>query len=206
MFVGPRRFDLIDGRVISWGAINRNPGPTQAVTILPQNLYINIGLYRLSIFLWALLKTYGADTTGRDPSKWRTLKWMYNSIYYNSAEELRAAWKRPGFVVLPKNLDGDWTSIEDFGEIPERDDPPPVMIQPYSPRYKLDREEKFVSWSTSKYCLYNQILANSNTVGFEFYMAYSQVDGITLYDVRYKGERIIYEVAASYVLGNECSC
>ena len=123
--------------------------------------------------------------------------WLYNGHYYNSAQELRAAWERPDFEKLPKNLDGDWTQIEDFEGTPERDDPPPIMIQPYSPRYKLDKEEKFVSWSMSQYHMHKKLLANSVTVGFEFYMAYSQIDGVTLYDIRYKGERIIYEVSAA---------
>lgn len=35
---------------------------------------------------------------------------------------------------------------------------------------------------------------NDVPVGFEFYLAFSQINGVTLYDVRFKGERIIYEV------------
>ena len=165
------------------------------MTILPQNLYVKSGMCYQFTFLRPLLKD--VDTTGRDPSKWRTLEWLYNGHYYNSAQELRTAWERPDFEKLPKNLDGDWTQIEDFEGISERDDPPPIMIQPYSPRYELDKEEKFVSWSTSEYSIDKKLLANRVIVGFEFYMAYSQTDGVTIYDVRYKGERIIYEVSAA---------
>jgi primary-amine oxidase len=31
-------------------------------------------------------------------------------------------------------------------------------------------------------------------VGFEFYLATSQVSGISLFDIRFKGDRIMYEV------------
>ena len=46
-------------------------------------------------------------------------------------------------------------------------------------------------------------------MGFEFYIAFSQSTGISLFDVRFKGERIIYEVRVlltfSVLQGNRLS-
>jgi primary-amine oxidase len=86
--------------------------------------------------------------TGRDTSKWSVLGWMYNSIFYESTKDLRAALQQPGFQRSPLNLDGDWTVIEDFGnEMRKRDLPAPAMVQPLQARYSLDRKENYVSWS-----------------------------------------------------------
>lgn len=51
------------------------------------------------------------------------------------------------------------------------------MIQPYGPRYKLDCEEKFVSW-----------------FGFEFFITTSVAQGVSIYDIRFRGERVMYEL------------
>ncbi|KAJ6157379.1 membrane copper amine oxidase [Penicillium chermesinum] len=127
----------------------------------------------------------------RDPKNWKVLKWYYNGELYSSTEEFRAAWETPGFEKAPINYDGEWTRIEDFSsEYPERDDPAPIMVHPGKSRYRLDRDSQYVSW-----------------MGFTFYWAFSQASGVTLFDVRFKGERILYELglqeAMSLYAGND---
>jgi primary-amine oxidase len=68
--------------------------------------------------------------------------------------------------------------IEDFSStVAGREKPAPTMIQPGGARYQLNREEQYVSW-----------------MGFTFYWAFSQATGITLYNIRFRGERIMYEL------------
>ena len=118
------------------------------------------------------------DTTGRDPRGWKVLHWFYNNVLYNSTEGFRAAWATPGFTVTPPNVDGDWTHIEGS----ERQ-AAPIAKQSVDPTYKIDRERQCVSWN-----------------GFEFYMAFSAVTGLTLYDIRFDGERILYELGLQEAL------
>ena len=125
------------------------------------------------------------DTTGRDPKKWEVLHWFYDNVLYNSTEAFRAAWATPRFVITPPNLDGDWTSIENISDNEPEAQKLAASSDNQAPRrrYTFDKEQKFVSW-----------------MGFEFYMAFSAVTGVTLYDVRFKGERILYELGLQEAL------
>ncbi|KAJ5654955.1 membrane copper amine oxidase [Penicillium lividum] len=149
-----------DGHILRWCSFQRAGTRTEAGTILPQGLYVKM------------------DTTGRDPKNWEVLNWYYNGKLYSSTEEFRATWQSPGFEKTPVNYDGDWTTIEDFStEVPERNDPAPIMVHPGKSRFQLDRESQYVSW-----------------MGFTFYWSFSQASGVTLFDVRFKGERLLYEL------------
>ena len=127
------------------------------------------------------------DTTGRNSKEWRVLHWFYNNFLYNSTESFRSAWATPGFEVTPRNLDGPWTSIENPSDQETWSQPPLEPVSKSSPghTYRLNRERQFVSW-----------------MGFEFYMAFSAVTGVTLYDVRFKGERILYELGLQEALSH----
>lgn len=131
------------------------------------------------------------DTTGRDPAKWKVLNWFYNGMLYNSTDEFRDAWRSPGFRKAPINRDGDWTMIEEpTSDVSSRDHPAPLMVHPGGARYQLYREAQYVSW-----------------MGFTFYWAFAQSTGVTLFDVRFRGERILYELglqeAMSLYAGND---
>lgn len=104
--------------------------------------------FKYSIFF--LAKTC-QDITSRDPENWSLHEWLYNGIMYKNVEELRAAMKEPGFERIPLNLDGDWTNLEDYspGTI-GREHPGPVMVLASPPRYGVDIQQKFVSWSRSR--------------------------------------------------------
>ncbi|KAK7737303.1 hypothetical protein SLS53_006606 [Cytospora paraplurivora] len=112
-------------------------------------------------------------------SGWTVGEWFYNGVLYQDADELRRAMERPGFLRTPPNTDGSWTDTEDFDARPHgRGLPPPVSVQPLGPRYRLDRAERFVSW-----------------FGFEFYLASTQATGVGVYDIRFRGERVMYELS-----------
>lgn len=125
------------------------------------------------------------DTTGRDTKKWKVLNWFYNNVLYDSTEAFRAAWATPGFVITPPNLDGEWTSIENTSrnELDMQKVAASGGDEASRSGYSLDKNQQFVSW-----------------MGFEFYMAFSAISGVTLYDVRFKGERILYELGLQEAL------
>ncbi|KAK3384889.1 copper amine oxidase [Podospora didyma] len=133
-----------------------------------------LGLYMLS------------DITGRDISKWKLEGWLYNNIFYNSTEEFRKAFFGKCFKKLGANVDGDWAGTDRQGPfLPMDAAPPPVQVAPAGSRYAVDKKEKYVVW-----------------MDFSFYIGFNRDTGMTLYDVRYKGERILYELGLQEALAH----
>jgi len=131
------------------------------------------------------------EITGRDSSKWRINQWYYNGVLYNSTATFRAAWERGEIKKLPPNLDGSWTAAEPKKHgLPAREKPAPVMIQPEGARWKVDQKERHVSW-----------------MGFEFYVNTLQATAMSLQDIKFRGERVIYEIglqeAMAHYAGND---
>lgn len=136
---------------------------------------------------------FKADTTGRNPENWRVVMWLYNGVIYADIHEFRAAWSSSTFEKIPLNSEGVWTTIEpppmpDSWEYSNNS--PPEFQQIGGSRIAVDRDDSFVSW-----------------MGFSFNFAFSQVNGIALYDIRLDGERIFDELslqeALAYYAGND---
>ena len=118
------------------------------------------------------------EITGRDSSKWAIREWYYGGILYNSTEAFRDAWKAREVQKVPANVDGKWSdSAPDEEGMEGREQVAPVMIQPGGPRYKLDENERHVSW-----------------LGWSFYINSLQAIGLGLWDVKFDGERVLYEL------------
>lgn len=147
------------------------------------------------VYAWAQFFRPGASSSGRTllpqgiyarvnassprPADWVVGEWFYNGVLYGDVGELRRAAGGPGFLRTPANVDGAWTDTEDFDARPDgRQLPPPVSVQPLGPRYRLDRAQRFVSW-----------------FGFEFYLTSTQATGVGVYDIRFRGERVMYELS-----------
>ncbi|EXJ94952.1 hypothetical protein A1O1_00070 [Capronia coronata CBS 617.96] len=62
---------------------------------------------------------------------------------------------------------------------------PPISIQPYGPRYHLDRHEQYLSW-----------------MGFSFYLSTNQATGLSLFDIRYNNSRLIYQLGLQEALAH----
>lgn len=160
LLVIPRGSRVDTGRMIFWMQFYRPGFGSGARSILPQGLYA---------------KVYADDP---DMELWTVGQWYYNGITYDNEAALRKAVRSPGFQRTPPNLDGAWTDTEDFESSPEgRELPPPVSVQPYGPRYKLDKKEQFVSY-----------------FGFEFFITSAQATGVSLFDIKFKGQRVMYEL------------
>lgn len=140
-----------------------------------------------------------SDRTGRDPSKWNVTGWLYNNVFYKNVEEFKAALAKPGFEKLGMVVDGSWAQLEKVGDaLPFDELPPPVSVQPGPKRFSVDTRKNFVSWSRSQafpsISTSQRRLTNNTTVDFSFYVAVSHDMGVRLFDIKYKGKRIIYEV------------
>lgn len=123
---------------------------------------------------------YAKIDASKEVDQWKVGQWWYNGQIFDDVDHLRRAMNDPtsDFLRTEPNIDGPWTDTEDFDAHPNgRELPPPVSIQPLGPRYKLDKTERFVSW-----------------FGFEFYFTSTQATGVGLYDIRFKGQRVMYEL------------
>ncbi|KAH8804603.1 copper amine oxidase [Xylogone sp. PMI_703] len=164
----PRMSHANNDSLVLWMQFMRQGKRSDATTILPQGLYVKM------------------DLRTRDPENWTLHEWYYRGRIYDSADELRAAMKSPEFQIDLVNLDGEWTDTEDFSEGPSgREIPPPAMIQPQGNRYKIDKEESYVSW-----------------MGFEFYLSTSAHTGVSLHDIKFNGDSVIHELGMQEALAH----
>ncbi|KAF2225193.1 hypothetical protein BDZ85DRAFT_233684 [Elsinoe ampelina] len=132
---------------------------------------------------------FKSDVTGRDPAQWKFEGWLYNDIFYETTDEFRAAFNSPGFVRLPPNVDGTWAQTDQAGPVlPFDDESPPVMVAPSGPRYAVDVERKYVEY-----------------MDWSFYIGFTRDRGMALYDIKYKGQRILYELGLQEALAHYAS-
>ena len=156
----PRQGYIENGTSTYWIQFYRQAVRSEGVTLLPQGLYFKV------------------EAPSRNVEDWKTTQWYYNGMIYNTVSDLRAAVKDPNFKKSLPNLDGDWTDVESFEDGPPgREKPPPITVQPGGGRYRIDREQNYVSW-----------------MGFEFFITTSQSTGVTIFDIKFGDERIIYEL------------
>lgn len=126
-----------------------------------------------------------SDVTGRDPSLWKHEGWLYNNVFYETTEEFRAAFFSPGFVKLGANVGGPWGETGQLGPKPPLDSHYPPSSVSFGARYSVDAQRKYVTW-----------------MDFSFYVGFSRDLGVTLYDIRYKGQRILYELGLQEALAH----
>ncbi|OCT53437.1 putative Copper amine oxidase [Cladophialophora carrionii] len=168
LVIGSRPALIDSGRMVHWLEFFRPGMKSDGRSLLPQGLYVKL------------------DIPTARPETWRTGGWFYNGILYDNDTMLREAMKSPDFQHLVVNEDGAWTDTEDLASwASERDMAPPLSIQPYGPRYHLDRAENYISW-----------------MGFSFYLSTSQATALSLFDIRYNDSRIIYHLGLQEALAH----
>ncbi len=122
------------------------------------------------------------DITGTDASKYSLRGFVTNTRFFTSTKALRAAWeagelKNP----YPQTRDNSWAVLDHKPEMGVRDLEDrlsPQSLEVGGKRYKLDREQRYVEF-----------------MGWSFYMSFTRVLGLQFYDIRFKGERILYELS-----------
>lgn len=159
----PFEYDKETGRTTSWATVFLNYQGAGDIT--PSGVFLNV------------------DITGRNSSEYFVTKWVYNNIVYNSNEEFRKAWESESFVKLPKVNSSKMNTTDSFifvgqqGATRQLDEKlAPISVEPQGRRWKFSEEQRYFTW-----------------MDWEFYVAWSRDVGITLYDLKFKGQRIAFE-------------
>lgn len=119
------------------------------------------------------------DLTGGSWEDWKATSWYSRGKSFPSTQAFRDEVFSPGFVKPPPNVEGDWSSTDRQGEsLPLDDLPPPSSVSQGSQRYRIDENEGYVSW-----------------MDFSFYHTVSSDIGLSLFDIQYKGEHLLYELS-----------
>jgi primary-amine oxidase len=132
------------------------------------------------------------DVSGSDPSQFSVLKIVYNHQVFSSTADFIAAWKNKTLKRLPARPDQDpreggdpdaWSTRRRPPGAQDRDLddlPGPRSVSFAGLRFRVDRATQFVSW-----------------MGWQMFLGFDRDMGLSLWDVRFRGERIIYEVRAA---------
>ncbi|KAJ7600601.1 copper amine oxidase [Mycena floridula] len=128
------------------------------------------------------------DMTGTDASTWKVLKVVYNHQIFSGTDEFLAAWRNSTLIRPPHRPDqtGDlsWTTRKKIGTQRDLDHlPGPRSVSFAGLRFRVDKKSQFVSW-----------------MGWSMYLGFDRDMGLSLWDIRLKGERLIYQLAPQEAL------
>ncbi|EJT99165.1 copper amine oxidase [Dacryopinax primogenitus] len=126
------------------------------------------------------------DITGRDPSQWSNQGVLYNGEFYDTIDDFKSAFYSGNIQTFGPNEDEEWGRTDQRGPVNPTDwQSPPMLIQPAGQRFQVDVEQQYVQW-----------------MDFEFYIAFTRDTGIKLFDINFKGQRIIYEIGLQEALAH----
>ncbi|KAK0190361.1 copper amine oxidase [Armillaria mellea] len=120
------------------------------------------------------------DISGTDPSLWKVLKVVYNHQVFNSTESFMEAFRNGTLVRVPErpeNKDLTWTTRKRVGKQRDLDHlPGPRSVSFAGLRFRVDRARQYVTW-----------------MGWSMYLGFDRDMGLSLWNIGFKGERIIYQ-------------
>ncbi|CAL1529259.1 unnamed protein product [Lymnaea stagnalis] len=122
---------------------------------------------------------------GSDPRKYSVDKIWYHGRLYHSMDELITAYNsnstEKSHVQRHSYSKDVFSTLNQRGDpLPEQPQRPPTLVEPDGKRYSLkDRKVEYLGWT--------------------FYFRMSALTGPSLYDIRYKGERIAYELGLAEI-------
>lgn len=122
------------------------------------------------------------DVTGTDTTLYKLKGIVTNTRLFNNVAELRAAFE--GGELKEQYFqpeDDSWAMVNYSPEMGTRaleDKFAPQSLELGGKRYKLDSQQKYVEY-----------------MGWSFYVAHTRTLGVMFYDIRFKGERILYELS-----------
>ncbi|EUC42223.1 hypothetical protein COCMIDRAFT_29138 [Bipolaris oryzae ATCC 44560] len=124
------------------------------------------------------------DISSRDWNDWSVAGWYSVGKFYASTEEFRAAINSPKYKKPSPNVAGEWSSTDKNGSpMPLDEQPPPTSIAQGAQRFRIDPDENYISW-----------------MDFSFYHNVAHDRGLSLFDIKYKGKRILYELSLQEAL------
>ena len=134
-------------------------------------------LYLLPIDFYILL-----NVAGTDASLWSVKGFVTKERFFPNVDSLRVAFEKGElWQEFSQTGDYDWALVKYHQELGERsleNRAAPQNIEIGGKRYKVDAEEKYVEY-----------------MGWSFYVTYTRSLGPMLFDIRFKGERILYELS-----------
>lgn len=127
------------------------------------------------------------DITGTDASHYTSRGFVTGEKYYPTVDELRAAFAAGELAMeYDQTLDTDWALLDRKPEMGVRDLEErlaPSTLEIGGKRYKLDEKNQYVEY-----------------MGWSFYLSFSRTLGIMFHDIKFKGERILYELSMQEAL------
>jgi len=122
------------------------------------------------------------DCSGTDPSLYSLKGFVTNEKFYPTIADLRSAFESGDLAMeFDQTLDASWALVDYKPELGVRDLEErlaPSTLEIGGKRYKLDKKNQYVEY-----------------MGWSFYMSFSRTLGIMFYDIKFKGERILYELS-----------
>lgn len=120
------------------------------------------------------------DISGTDASLWKSLKVVYNLKLYNSVSDFYQAWKSGSVTKTPPpTTDTNFLLKNQTGTIRDLEDRlAPTVLSLDGNRYKVDKQNQYVEY-----------------MGWSFYIRFDYDVGMQFYDIKFKGERILYELS-----------
>ncbi|KAJ7814419.1 amine oxidase catalytic domain-containing protein [Mycena olivaceomarginata] len=145
-------------------------------------------------WLMALDMYFYVDVTSMDPSEWYLIRMVYNRQVFATTEEFLEAYpngtlKRSSPPETPGAGEQSWSGRERRGrkrDLDERAGPRQVSFNGL--RYRVNKDNQWVTW-----------------MGWAFYLSFARDMGMSLWDVRFHGERILYEVSPQEALAVYCN-
>lgn len=125
------------------------------------------------------------DMTDVDPAEWQVQKIFYANQFFDSLDELMLKYNsgliNKTRINFPEHGEREYGAVKLRGEPVPRDlKPPPQQVQPSGPRHSISGSRvQYMDWG--------------------FNVRISPTQGAQLLDVRYKGERIVYELSLQEV-------
>ncbi|KIW99388.1 uncharacterized protein Z518_11376 [Rhinocladiella mackenziei CBS 650.93] len=127
------------------------------------------------------------DCPGTDPSHYSVKGYVTNEKFYPDEASLRAAFEAGEIAqTYVQTKDTDWTLVDYKPELGVRaleEHFAPSSLELGGKRYKLDANEQYIEY-----------------MGFSFYLSFSRTLGIMFYDIKFQGERILYELSLQEAL------
>ncbi|KAJ3512039.1 hypothetical protein NLJ89_g3755 [Agrocybe chaxingu] len=123
------------------------------------------------------------DVSGTDPSQWKILKTMYHGQVFPTIDSFLEAFHNGTLIrhedQADPNLDFTWTQRKRIGIDRDLDNlSGPRSVSFSGLRFRVDRERQYVSW-----------------MGWGMYLGFDRDMGLNFWDIRFRGERIIYQLA-----------
>jgi primary-amine oxidase len=120
------------------------------------------------------------DIGGSDPALYTCRMIVYNLVVYSSVEDFREAFESGKITKTPSpSSDDSFLKKDRKGPIRDLENRfAPTSVELDGKRYKVDDESRYIEY-----------------LGWSFYTRFDRDVGIQFFDIKFKGERIMYELS-----------